>query len=1115
MALSNHERVGKALDLLRAGLRPFVEREMKAMYSGAWKNKVDEILAGTKPQGKKKNTLKDVAAQLVVMDREWGRVFSRTLGKAERSLVNELQDFRNRWAHQEAFSGEDADRALDSASRLLKSISAPEAAEVEKLKLDLRRQMYDKQAHDEKRRRTEIKSGADADLTPWRDVITPHPDVAGGRYQQAEFAADLWQVHRGEGSEDYLKPVDFFHRTHVTESLKEMLTDAVRRLKGEGGQPVIQLQTNFGGGKTHAMLALYHLFSGERPARLPGIDEILKPLDVTELPEVRRVVLVGNRISPSSIPEKEDGTRVRTLWGELAWQLGGAEAYARIKEDDANATNPGDALRSLLNDYAPCLVLIDEWVAYARQLHDESDLPGGSFETQFTFAQTLTEAAKGVRNCLLVLSLPASDSAEVASDSDDAEVGGERGREALGRLANVVGRVARSWSPASATESFEIVRRRLFEPLDGHQFKNRDAVAKVFSAFYRDKKQDFPPECAEADYERRIQAAYPIHPEVFDRLYEDWSTLVKFQRTRGVLRLMASVVHNLWEGGSKDPLILPAHVPIDDGGIQSELTRYLSDNWRPIIDSDVDGNNSLPARQDREDTRFGKYSASRRVARTIYMGSAPKLKSSNPGIEERRIKLGCALPGESPAIFGDALRRLAGSATHLYQDGARFWYSIQPTVNKLAADRAEQLRESPEDVAAEIGERLRKNLKNTGDFSRVHLLPPSSRDVPDERDARLVVLRMQDAYLKGGDSAAEKEAQSIMDTRGDAQRVFRNTLVFLAADQNRFQDLEDAARRYLAWESILNDRESLNLDPSQVKQAEDQRKASKQMVEARIPETYRWLLTPFQGKADERFEWRITQLSGQGELAERAGKKLKSEDMLVARLAASMLRKKIDEVPLWRDGDECVEVRQLAEDFARYLYLPRLRNPAVLVNAVKEGIESLSWSTETFAFADEYDEGEERFVGLIAGKNAPDIDADGPGLLVKAERAARQLREEEVATTPPFGTGSNPQSGTDPGQPPGPIPDPGTPQPPPGPQPEALPKRFYGTVKLDPTRAGADAGRITEEVIAHLQGLLDADVKVTLEIEARVPGGIPDDVKRTVSENSTSLKFDQHGFEEE
>jgi predicted AAA+ superfamily ATPase len=323
----------------------------------------------------------------------------------------------------------------------------------------------------------------------------------------------------------------------------------------------VQLQTNFGGGKTHSMLALYHLFGGTAPSELAGIDAVMAEAGVKSLPTAKRVVLVGNKISPGNPVTKKDGTIVRTLWGELAWQLGGKEAFARIAKDDEKATSPGDVLRELFVAYGPCLILVDEWVAYARQLHDQGELPAGGFETQFTFAQALTESAKLAKNCLLVVSLPASDTGgSPHTQADDVEVGGIRGREALDRLRNVVGRVESSWRPATAEEGFEIVRRRLFEPIAGELYKQRDVTARAFADLYQAQGPEFPPECRGGDYEKRIQAAYSIHPEIFDRLYTDWSTLVKFQRTRGVLRLMAAVIHSLWEKGDRSPLILPSTI---------------------------------------------------------------------------------------------------------------------------------------------------------------------------------------------------------------------------------------------------------------------------------------------------------------------------------------------------------------------------------------------------------------------------------------------------------------------------------------------------------------------------------------------------------------------------
>src|SRR5690606_30201263 len=329
MAITNQQRVGKALDLLRAGLAPFVEREIRNLHQDQAEEAARRYLGDDRMVGSKPVADWDVAALLRLMWEAWNDVFSRTLGRTERSLVQELRDCRNKWAHQEPFSSDDADRALDSMARLLTAVSATEADDVTKMKLELRRLTFDEQVRSEKRKAggSLIEASATGMLKPWREIVTPHADVASGRYQQAEFAADLWQVHLGEGSDEYKKPQEFFRRTYLTESLKRLLVGGVQRLSGKGGDPVVQLQTNFGGGMPHSVLALYHLFSGVNPGELAGVDAVLAEAGVKSLPKATCVVLVGNKVSPGTPVTKPDGTVVRTLWGELAWQLGGKQAF--------------------------------------------------------------------------------------------------------------------------------------------------------------------------------------------------------------------------------------------------------------------------------------------------------------------------------------------------------------------------------------------------------------------------------------------------------------------------------------------------------------------------------------------------------------------------------------------------------------------------------------------------------------------------------------------------------------------------------------------------------------------------------------------------------------------
>ena len=1096
MAITNRDRVGSAMDLLKSGIAPFAAREFINHHRGKSAQVLGQILGEPVQDAKARFTELDAAALLRVVWDSWNEVYRNTLGFAERSIVSELRDTRNRWAHQEQFSGDDAYRALDSIHRLLLAVSAPEAAEIETMKMELLRVRFEEQARSQRRRTTSIPldhQGASG-LTPWREVVSPHQDVASGRYQQAEFAADLWQVHVGEGSSEYRDPQEFFRRTYVTSSLRNLLSGAVERLTGKGGDPVVQLQTNFGGGKTHSMLALYHLFSDTPIGDLTGLDSVIEADHSDSLPTVNRVVLVGNRISPGNPVTKADGTVVRTLWGELAWQLGYAaggdtearRAFDRIRADDERATNPGDALRTLLNDYGPSLILIDEWVAYARQLHQESDLPAGSFETHFTFAQALSESAKLAQDCLLVISLPASDSTESSEGhADDAEVGGLMGREALRRLQNVIGRVESSWRPATAEESFEIVRRRLFEPIvDPSNYAKRDNVARAFSNLYRTNSQEFPPDCAEGDYEKRIQAAYPIHPEVFERLYSDWSTLGSFQRTRGVLRLMAAVINNLWERGDRQPLILPALIPLDDPRVQSELVRYLPETWMPVIDRDIDGVGSLPLKIDNEISNLGRYGASRRVARTILLGSAPLSAPANQGIEDRRIKLGCVVPGEPPAVFGDAIRRLSSAATYLYQDGARYWYSTQPTVANLAESRAEGFLRNRELVDEEIARRLRADLNQRGDFSRVHVFPTTGHDVQDDRNASLVALGPNHAHIRdeGDNSHAVTAAKSILESLGSTPRLYRNSLAFLAPDEPRLQDLEDGVRRYLAWQSILSDKESLDLPPHQVRQAESQLSTADGAVSARILETYQWLVVPVQENPQASPSWSVVRLTGQGALAARASRRMRSDELLISSFAGTRLRMELDRIPLWRG--EHVSVGQLLDDFARYTYLPRLTEPSVLLEAIRNGLSLMTWEQDSFAYADGYDEATGRYRGIQIGPHAVLMESD-PGLLLRPEVARKQMDAETAIRqddpSPTTGTNSS-QEAEEQRQ----IRE--------VPRDEdeseahrSVAKRYHGSVRLDPTRLGRDASQVAEEVIAHLTG---PDGKQRA-IDSRDSGGHP------------------------
>ena len=1113
MALSNHERVGKAMVLLGEGLAPFVARECEVEFGENWTTGVQRADSRGGGRARKVNPV-DPQFLLKVMWDEWQTIFRKKLGRTERNYVSELQDARNKWAHNEAFTADRALRAMETAKLLLESVGAgPHAAQVDKLYQELLRQRFEEQARKTQKKAAAAQSTAQGKslvqtgLPAWREVAEPHDDVASGRFQLAEFAADLHQVWRGEAPIEYGDPAEFYRRTYITEGLSSLIAGAARRFSGSGGDPVIQLQTNFGGGKTHALIALYHLAGGTPVTQLKGVEELLAGNGL-ELPsnEIRRAVLVGHQLLPGETSVKEDGTVVNTMWGELAYQLGGAEGYAIVAEADRTGTSPGAALTDLLRAFSPCLLLIDEWVGYARQLYGVSGLPAGSFDAHFSFAQALTDAANNAPGALLVATIPSS----------QIEVGGEGGQAALKRLENLFARMQANWRTATAEESFEIVRRRLFKDLAPEASAKRDAVVKAFSELYQKQSSEFPSECKEGDYQRRMKATYPIHPELFDRLFEEWSDLEQFQRTRGVLRLMAEVVHSLWIDDDPNLLILPSTIPVDDSKVSEELLRHLASEWRTVVEADVDGDNALPLKLDKENPNLGRFLAARKVARTVYFGSAPSQHAANKGLDDRSIKLGCIQPGEErPAIFGDALRKLSDQASYLYRDGARYWYALQANVNRIARDRAEG-HFNDADVDEEIRRRLDAALQgNPGQFAGVHNCPRSPADVPDTDEARLVVL---DPTLphdsKTEQSEALKMVQQALVERAGGARQHRNMLVFLAADVTRLGDLRQAVRSHLAWQSIQDDAESLSLDPPNARQAESKAADADETVASRIPETYIWVLNPSlpPDNPTGEVQWEKARVTASGPLAERVSQKLVHDESLIPAYGGTRLRWELDRIPLWRDdpgqtGDQkvAISVNQLWSDITQYLYLPRLVRRTVLEDAIRDGVQSTVWATDGIAYAEGHDG--ERFVGLRAGEMlaaiAPSglvVHPDTANSQTEAEKAARARALEDEAggtVTAPVGTESEQDGDGEPSAPAGP----------------GLPTRYYGRVTVGSDRWTRTAADIAEAIVNQLAQAEDAKVSVTIEVEATAEEGFDDDVQRTITENAATLKFNDSDFE--
>jgi hypothetical protein len=1084
------DRVRKALDHLRPGLTPFVEAWMKKQHGSGWGQ------FASRAHGGDPNGPLDAYGLLKTIVDNWRYTFEQAFQQRERfkvrNFVSTALDARNATAHLTLpLQDTEALRYLDAIHELLKAVKAPEA------ETSAIRDLYDAQRRSgvpeavaekpaEPRGtlslpltpKDEGKSGKA--LRPWIEVALPHADVLENRFRQSEFAADLFAVDSGNAAGEYADPRDFFRITFLTEGLKRVLTTAVQRLGGSGGDPVIGLQTAFGGGKTHTMLAAYHLCGVDDPSTLEGVSDLVT--DLRDWKRPKTAVFVGTSKATEDSLILRGGPKVHTLWGYIAWRLAGDKGLALVKEAETSRTNPGSELMVEVFKLAgPSLILLDELVAYARQLPDDR------FEAFLSFIQSLTEAAKMVPNVLVIGSLPES----------DAEVGGAKGKAALLRLERVFGRVQSPWLPATGDETYEIIRRRLFQPLDAEGEKAREETCKAFHKLYRDNAAEFPAEAREARYLELLRLSYPIHPELFDRLSKDWASLEKFQKTRGVLQFMANVIGVLWQERSSDPIITPARVPVAHEKVRASILYPLDPAFGAVVDKEVDGPSSLPAQKEANpQRRISQARAATRAARSVFICSAPLVGQPNAGVTGQGMRLACAEPGDQLAIFGEALRELSEQATYLYEEAGRYWFSTQPTLNRLADERARALPDH------EVDEYVRKVLREDGaqkaGFSKVHAVPDDASTV-DEADAlALVILSPATAHSGRGaalSAATEAVSDALMRCR-NSQRRHRNTLIFVAADESQLSTARDVVRKAIAWQSIADDRRLQDqLTHAQASDARDKANTNKESAAKAIRTAWSHILYPVESvSAGKPFDLDHASISGadRQSVPAAAFAKVVADGIAREKLGADTLWLKLKD--LWPQDRDHLPIAEVASWFASYVHLPRIKNRTVLELAIRDAVAKLDAS---FGYADAVDGS--NYTGLRISKALPEFLPDS-AVLVR-EAVARDLQAEAaghtVATVAESQTTPSPSSevAADAVQP--------------------RPKRFYGSVELDATRPIRSLETIIEAVVAQLQHAAGTKVTLTLEVEAFSEVGFSDSDVGVVRDNAKQLKFkaESTGFE--
>ena len=1119
----NKNALSEALDIYRDAMRPFLVRSLRRVQG----TKVEDTIASMLndyQKGQFQDNLRrnpgNVEAAIDVNDfpslisRGWRIALQNEFPSGDRAVQNaawQITEARNSVSHPgtQDLDAEFVRSRLYDIADTLGRINAPQQkAEVERIRDELftpqpaaTQQNPLPQAEDPVDASASRRSSGQS-LTPWRDVIHPNPDVAQGSFQQAEFAADLQQVYDGRArATQYGNPVSFFNHTYITPGIRTLLLNTLKRLADNGGDPVIQTKTGFGGGKTHSLISLYHLVenadaltrsggSGESSQTVANIRGIMEEagIDPDSDMEARVAVLVGTHLAPTDATTTANGDPLNTLWGEMAYQLGGQEGYEIIRDAARQGTAPGGRqLDELLNSAAPCVILIDELVAYVRNA-------GAAQDSIYTFVQTLTEAVRRNSRTALVVTLPES----------AIEAGGEGGHEALTRLDHLLGRIEATWEPLEVHQAFEVVRRRLFGNIIDEM--ERDRTCEAFSSMYgRGGRSDYPPEASEQRYLERMKECYPIHPEIFDRLYSDWSSIPRFQRTRAVLRMLATCVSRLYISGDSSPLIMPANITLSDPAFANEFANLLLGNWSPVL-TEVDSDNSTTDSIDRGSQAFGRVGgAARRIARCVFLGSAPS--GSVRGIDRSRIHLGVVMPGQGAALYNDALSRMSGDLYYLYSNDGRYYFHAEENLNKVVADRADNFDER------EILDKIRQFMeKAVGRKSNVIVFPTSHGDIPDADFVRLVVLP-PDKWLPSRSKESDEATPTIMDmlrNRGDAARVRKNTLLFLGARRDEIRSLNRAIRSYLAWQSIISGSRSIaDLQGDRFSQAKSSVRQAEREVRSMLVNAYRWAMAPAQPDPQraeyDLSRWQIDapNAANLSAITDSAFDKFSEQEALVPSISTAALDTLLKQY-IWSETRDHIDIDDLWDMLTSNVYMHRLTDKAVLMGCIEQGVLEAK-----FGFADEHDQNADDTPYTDMRYGEPLADPPGsiaerkPGLLVNPDTAQfwKEYEDEQAAQ---HGQSNQDTGGVSPAQDDAPVsPEGGTP----GGSPTFKTRRIVVNKVVRDDIDLNDISQLREEIIRNLNDD-GGEITVSVTIAGRNPDGFSENTVRSIRENSEQLGLD-------
>lgn len=603
-------------------------------------------------------------------------------------------------------------------------------------------------------------------MKPWYNIVTPYTKIQVGHIEESFFIADLGDIIQEIAPSEYLDPYGFFHQTYLTRGLTTLLNSVRSKLCNKEGSGIIKLQTPFGGGKTHALIAIYHYATiGSE------ISDYLSQDPLSLKPKV--VSIVGTHLNPLEGREANN-KRLHTLWGEIAYQIGGLAGYKEFETNDINRISPGkEILQRFLKKHEPVLFLLDEIVEYVTRARGVPVNKSNLGIQTLSFFHELTEAISSLTQSLLVITLPVhryEDYSETESDT-------------LLKMNRILGRVESIETPIDREELYRLVTKRLIETV---HVKDRDEVILKYMKVYQKRRNELPEKIQEPVFIRRMKDAYPFHPDLIDLLYDNWSSFSSFQGTRAILRILTKILSDLWSKKEELDLILPADIHLQQVSLRNDFLQHLNPQFERVFDIDVSEKNSNANLLDKRHTNWKNLAS--RISQTIFLSTFTRNKPLK-GVSIAELKLRLCRPTFPLPLISEVLFQVHQSLHYLHLDDGRYYFSLVPNLNGKIEDLKKLHQEElDKKMQEEINEHVGKEI-------RTIIWPTSSIEIPDDHQLKIVIVRP---------STPEKVLLNWIDQKGDTFRQNKNTIIFVLANESYLSDLKDLILTKLALIELIN-----------------------------------------------------------------------------------------------------------------------------------------------------------------------------------------------------------------------------------------------------------------------------------------------------------------------